>query len=154
MLPLIGVCLGFMYHNWLALLRSESFSFLLLFAGIPRELSLEIHFATSVEWLSQWSVFKGISQKHCFYSLYPKFSILFSAALSCLELYLVQDIGYPSELCVEFFPSSSYGLLFQIRTFHNASETFRDGISSSPIKTDKFRPPNSFCTAINAIDYP
>jgi hypothetical protein len=94
MLPLVAVCLGFLYHNWYVAGFTHGNSPDLPGVGILPAPSLETRYAMSPAWHLQWWAFKHISQKRSSSFSFPKSSISFCRVLNCLGLFHVLDTGY------------------------------------------------------------
>lgn len=100
MLPLVGVCIGFIYHNWLVYLHiqvcyTNEVDHPLL--GTLPVLSLATRFATLQGWRSRSSGFRPISRRPFYYSSCRKSSTSCSLALNFSVSCLAQDTGYRGE---------------------------------------------------------
>lgn len=82
MLPLVGVCLGFMYHNWWARMIQSSNCYFSLAIGILRVRSPETRSAMLLEWPSPWSEYRHTSPRLYSCSLFLRFSTFCSHAHS------------------------------------------------------------------------
>lgn len=92
--PLIGVCAGFIFHNWYACLAQSLFIPLTLpDLGTLLERSRETPYVTLQAWPSPSSPFKATIRRRFSSSLYPKSSTSCSAVLSYSDSYRVRDIG-------------------------------------------------------------
>jgi hypothetical protein len=98
MLPLVGVCTGFMYHNWSAIFICPSallaYEMDRLFPGTQHVPSLVIRSATSQGWHFRLSGFRPISRRRfCCFS-FPRSSTSSCLALNSSVSCLVLDIGF------------------------------------------------------------
>jgi hypothetical protein len=97
MLPLIGVCTGFMYHNWLAYLLFRVFCTNEVdypLQGTLHVPSLVTPSVMSQEWRFRSLAFRPISRRHfCYFSCH-RYSTLCYLALNFSASCLVQDTEY------------------------------------------------------------
>jgi UDP-N-acetylglucosamine--dolichyl-phosphate N-acetylglucosaminephosphotransferase len=102
MLPLIGVCAGFLYHNWYVILRIAENN-VLQYAGIRHERSPVILSATLLAWRSLSSAFKATFPRRCSCSSSHKSSILCYRVRNCLVLFPVHATVFRGKLIVVLF---------------------------------------------------
>jgi hypothetical protein len=96
MLPLVCICIGFMYHNWCVYFYLPAFPFGCLTSpsGILHEYSLATRFAMSQGWRLLSLGSRRTFPKPFFYSSSRKYSTLFCHVLNCLDWCLVLDTEY------------------------------------------------------------
>jgi Glycosyl transferase family 4 len=100
MMPLVAVCLGFLYHNWYVLKHNFRVCSDDLRTGILRAPSPEIHYAMLRVWRSRLLASRHISPKLYSCSSFHKYSTSYSRVHSYSDLFPVLDTGCQGTLTI------------------------------------------------------